>query len=86
LGLSVELDAEVIDLRDQLVDALGDVLSPLIGLQELLVEIANALVAGVDLLAKRSILLLQTSVAIHQRCNRLLQSLEISYARLAAPL
>jgi len=68
---------ELIDLGDQLVDALGDVLPPLIRLEELLVEVANSPILLVDFAAQRGVGAQQLLVARHQVGDGALQALEI---------
>jgi hypothetical protein len=75
--LRIELRAQVIDLSDQLVDTLGDVLSALIRLQELLVEQARAVRLLVHLASQRGVLALQAAVTLHQRRDDPFQAIEI---------
>ena len=72
-----ELRVEVIDLRDHLVDALGDVLSPLVCLEQLTIEGTDPTRLLLDLASQRRSLLALTPVLLRERGNGALESLEI---------
>ena len=76
VGLA-ELRVEVIELRDHLVDALGDVLSPLVRLEQLSFEGTNATRLLFDLASQRPGLLALSPVRLRERGDGALESLEV---------
>jgi hypothetical protein len=67
----------VIELRDQLVDALLRLLPALVGVQQLLLELADAPLLPLRVGPQRRALALQALVARDQRLDRVLQSLQV---------
>jgi hypothetical protein len=67
----------VIELRDELVDALGDVLALLVRLEHLLLERVDASRLLLDLAAQARVLDPQAPVALGERFDRALQSSEV---------
>src|SRR5262249_36946657 len=72
----VELGVEVVELRDQLVDALGDVLPLLVRLDQPLLERAHAARALLDLAPQRGVLVAHPAVRARQGCDRALEARE----------
>jgi hypothetical protein len=71
---------EVVDLRDQVVDALGRVAPPLVGLEDLAVERAQALALLGELAAQRRVLALQALPIPDELRDGALEALEIERA------
>ncbi len=67
----------MIELRDHLVDALGDVLSPLVRLEQLSFEGSDATRLLLDLASRRRRLFALTTVPLRERGDGALESLEI---------
>ena len=67
----------MIDLADELVDALGDVLPALIGVPEIAFQSLDALHLRSELLAQRAVLVAQPLRRVDQRGDRALQAIEV---------
>ena len=76
VGLA-ELRVEVIELRDHLVQAFRNVLSPLVRLEQLSFEGTDAARLFLDLASQRRGLLALTFVRIRERADGALESLEV---------
>lgn len=74
---------ELIDLRDQLVDVLSNVLSTLVRIAELFLELAYALAALVQLVAKGRVRAAKDLVPLDERLHSTFQTLEIVIIRVA---
>jgi len=67
----------MVDLDDELIDALGDVAPQLVRVAELALEGLDALHLGPELLAKQPVLLAEPVARFDQRADRTLQAIEI---------
>lgn len=67
----------MIELRDQIFDALRDVAPPLVQLEDLLVEASHPPLALLDLALQGRMLVQQAAMLLEQRADRAFQPLEV---------
>jgi hypothetical protein len=76
-GSGFETRVDLVDLRDQVVDAFRRVLAALIHLEKLVVERADAAFALLELAAQVAVLVSERSISLDQGAHRALEAIEL---------